>query len=113
MMKSGAGYLGIMLGLFSLVYLGIFGGVVGSAAGWLGSLAPQLSVSGEITQWAGMVTLISWLAPLLALSGGAITFSNGRLGGALLAGSAGLHWYLLGIGTLAACRTYSATLKSW
>lgn len=96
-MKIGAGIAGILLGIFSLLYVGLFGGMIGSAAGRLGSLGTGNST---ISNWASVVSLLSWLAPLLAIMGGIVTFSNPRAGGVLLASSAGLLWYLLGFGMI-------------
>ena len=96
-MKIGAGIAGILLGIFSLTYVGIFGSMVGSAAGWLGSIPFQ---GNNLGSWADMVSMLSWLAPLLAIIGGIVTFSNPRAGGVLLAASACLLWYLLGLGTI-------------
>lgn len=97
-MKISAGIAGILCGMFSIAYVGIFGGMIGSAAGWLGSLGPQ--GNSTISNWAGVVSTLSWLAPLLALIGGIVTFSIPRAGGVVLAASAFLHWYLLGFGTI-------------
>jgi hypothetical protein len=47
-----------------------------------------------------MVSIISWLAPLLAIIGGIITFSSPRLGGIILGGSAFLLYYMLGLGAI-------------
>jgi len=96
-MKVGAGIAGILLGLFSLLYVGVFGGMIGAGVGWLGSVGPGNST---VTLWASMVSLLSWLAPLLAIIGGILTFSNPRAGGVTLAISATLLWYLLGLGTI-------------
>jgi len=97
-MKISAGIAGILLGIFSLTYVGLFGGMIGTGAGWLGSLGPH--GNSTITNWAGMVSTLSWLSPLLAIVGGIITFSIPRFGGGILAVSAFLHWYLLGFGTI-------------
>jgi len=94
----GAGIAGILLGIFSLLYVGLFGGMIGSVAGWLGSLGPY--GNSTITNWASVVSILSWLAPLLAIIGGIVTFSNPRAGGIVLAASAFLHWYLLGFGMI-------------
>jgi hypothetical protein len=96
-MRIGAGIAGILLGMFALLYVGVFGGMVGSATGWLGSLGSRNST---ITNWASVVSLLSWLAPLLAIIGGVVTFSNPRAGGVMLAASACLLWYLLGLGMI-------------
>ena len=96
-MKIGAGIAGILLGSIALLYIGLFGGIVGSAATWLGSLGPGNS---SVSDWGTVVSIISWLAPLLAIVGGIVTFSNPRVGGVLLAASACLLWYLLGLGMI-------------
>jgi len=96
-MKLGAGIAGILLGLFSLLYVGLFGGLIGAGAGWLGSIGPANSA---IINWASEVSLLSWLAPLLAIIGGIVTFSNPRAGGVMLAASACLLWYLIGLGMI-------------
>jgi ankyrin repeat protein len=94
-MKISAGIAGILLGIFSLTYVGLFGSMIGTGAGWLGSMGPQGNL---ISNWAGMVSTLSWLAPLLAIIGGIVTFSKPSAGGVLLAASAYLHWHLLGFG---------------
>lgn len=96
-MKIGVGIAAILLGIFSLLYVGLFGSMIGSAAGWLGSLGPGNST---ISNWASVVSALSWLAPLLAITGGIVTFSNPRAGGAVLAVSAFFLWYLLGFGMI-------------
>jgi hypothetical protein len=53
-----------------------------------------------VTNWGNVVSIISWVAPLLAIVGGIVTFSNPRAGALLLAASAGLLWYLLGLGLI-------------
>jgi hypothetical protein len=92
-----AGIAGILLGIFSLTYIGIYGSIIGASAGWLGSLGPG---NATISNWAQMVSIISWLAPLLAIIGGIITFSSPRLGGIILGGSAFLLYYMLGLGAI-------------
>jgi hypothetical protein len=47
-----------------------------------------------------MVSMLSWLAPLLTIVGGIVTFSNQRVGGIILGAGAFLHWYLLGFGQI-------------
>ncbi|MHB1668746.1 hypothetical protein [Thiomonas sp.] len=94
-MKIAAGIAGILLGLLSLMYVGIFGSMVGSAAGWLGSIPFQ---GNNLGPWAEMVSMLSWLAPLVTIVGGIVTFSNPRVGGIILGVGAFLHWNLLGLG---------------
>ena len=94
-MKIAAGIAGILLGIFSLTYVGIFGSMVGAAAGWLGAIPFEGNTLGG---WASMVKALSWLAPLLTIVGGIVAFSNPLIGGMILGVSAFLHWYLLGFG---------------
>jgi Ankyrin repeats (3 copies)/Inhibitor of vertebrate lysozyme (Ivy) len=96
-MKIGAGIAGILLGIICLLYVGVFGGLIGAGAGWLGSIGPGNST---ITSWASGVSLLSWLAPLVTIIGGIVTFSNPRAGGVILGASAFLLWYLLGLGMI-------------
>jgi len=96
-MKIGAGIVAILLGMSSLSYIGLFGGVVGSTAGWLGSWGPH---GNSLSDWAAIVSVLSWLAPVLAIVGGIITFSSPEFGGVILAASAFAHWYLLGFSTI-------------
>ena len=95
-MKIGAGVAGIVLGIFSLLYVGFLGGMVGAGLGWLGSVGPQSDAN--IIRSANVISVLSWLAPLLSIIGGIVTFSSPRVGGALLAASAFSHWHLLGFG---------------
>jgi hypothetical protein len=90
-MKLGAGIAGILLGILSLLYVGLFGGIVGAVVGATNPLH-----NSNVAAWASMVSLLSWLAPLLAITGGIVTFSNPRIGSLLLAVSACLLLYLLG-----------------
>lgn len=94
-MKIAAGIAGILLGLFSLLYVGVYGSMIGSAASMLGAIPFPGNNAGA---WGESVKLLSWLAPLVTLAGGIVTFSNPQVGGTLLAIGAGLHWYLLGFG---------------
>src|ERR1019366_2602750 len=96
-MKIGAGIAGILLGMFSLTYVGIFGSMAGSAAGILGSIPFR---GNNLGGWAQMVSMLSWAAPLATILGGIVTFSKPSLGGVILAGGALAHWYLLGLGTV-------------
>lgn len=96
-MKIAAGIAGILLGIFSLTYVGIFGSMIGSAAGLLGSIPFRGNTLGP---WAEMVSMLSWLAPLATIVGGIVTFSNPRVGGIILGASAFAHWYLLGFGVV-------------
>jgi hypothetical protein len=110
-MKTAAGIIGLIIGVFSLMYVGVFGAITGSAAGWAGSAVSWLGSHGpsgnsvaaggsSISDWAEMVKLLSWLAPLLAISGGGLSFRVPLLGGLLLAGSAFCHYQLLGFGSI-------------
>lgn len=92
-MKIGAGIAGILLGILSLLYVGIFGGMLGVVVGATNPLHDS-----NVAAWASMVSLLSWLAPLLAIAGGIVTFSKPRVGGIVLAASACLLLYLLGFG---------------
>jgi len=78
-MKFAAGLIGILMGIFSIGYVGIYGGIVGSAAGWLSSWGPA---NNSLSDWADMVKLLSWVAPLLSIGGGAIAFGSPRFGSA-------------------------------
>jgi hypothetical protein len=98
-MKVAAGIIGIIFGLVSLIYIGIFGSVIGTGASWLGSLGSLPSVSG-IQNWGDTVQILSWLAPVLAIVGGALTFRFPIFGAIVLAISAFCHWSLLGSGAI-------------
>jgi len=80
-MKIAAGIAGILLGIFSLTYVGIFGTMVGAAAGFLGSIPFQGNTLGG---WAEMTKMLSWLAPLATIVGGIVTFANPLVGGVIL-----------------------------
>lgn len=94
-MRIAAGIAGILLGMFSLAYVGIYGSMVGSAAGLLGAIPFQGNTLGS---WAETVKVLSWLAPLATIVGGIVTFSKPSVGGLILGVSALLHWHLLGFG---------------
>lgn len=94
-MRFAAGLAAISIGSIWLIYVGIYGGMVGSAASWLGSIGPG---SRELSQWGQVVQLLSWLGPITTIAGGIITFPNPRLGGILIGISAGLLLYLMGFG---------------
>lgn len=96
-MKIAAGVIGLVIGFISLIYIGLLGGMVGSALAWGASFGPPGNAD---TGWAEMVKLLSWLAPLVVLAGGGATFANAKLGTGLLGLGAFLHWYLLGFGGL-------------
>lgn len=96
-MKIAAGIIGLLLGLLSFSYIGLFGSVIGSSASWLGSFGPS---GNDVENWGETVKVLSWLAPLLALCGGALCFKFPKLGGALLVGSVICHYQLLGFGSL-------------
>lgn len=96
-MKIAAGIAGILLGIFSLTYVGIFGTMVGAAAGFLGSIPFQ---GNNLGGWAEMAKMLSWLAPLATIVGGIVTFANPLVGGIILGVSAFLHWHLLGLGLI-------------
>ena len=96
-MKIGAGLTAILVGMSSLFYVGVIGGMIGHAAGWLGSVGPP---SQGLNDWAAMVSTLSWLSPLLAIVGGIVTISAPRFGGVIIAGSAFAHWSLLGSGII-------------
>ena len=98
-MRIAAGIVGILVGIFSLFYIGLFGGLLGSATSWLGS-GPWSHGDSTVTNLGQMITLLSYLSGLLAIVGGIVAFSNTRLGGIILAASAFSHWYLLGFGII-------------
>jgi len=81
-MKIAAGIIGLITGFLSLMYVGVFGGLIGSAAGWLSSFDPN---GGELSSWASMVKTLSYVAPVLLLAGGGVTFARPPFGGILLA----------------------------
>ncbi len=94
-MKNAAAIIGLVIGFISLMYVGVFGSMLGSVVGWGASFGPAGNVQAS---WAAMVKLLSWLAPLVVLAGGGATLANVKLGAALLCLAAFLHWYLLGFG---------------
>lgn len=97
-MGIAAGIVSILIGLTSLAYVGIFGGILGSAAGWLGSFGAS---GNAVSNWADMVKILCWLSPILTeIAGGIIAFANPRFGGVVIAGSSFSHWYLLGFSTV-------------
>lgn len=105
-MKIGAGVVGILLGIYSLAYVGLFGGLVGGAAGWVGATFGPPG-NNDVSSWAQTVQVLSWLCPVSALIGAIITFSYGGVGGTILIVSAGLHWQLLGFGAIGNLYIYS------
>ena len=96
-MRRAAGIVGILVGINSLLIIGLYGGFIGSATSWLGS-GPWSHGDSSVNNLGQMISLLSYLSGLLALVGGIVAFSNTRLGGIILAGSAFSHWYLLGFG---------------
>jgi hypothetical protein len=100
-MKVGVGIAGILLGIFSLASVGLFGSLLGGSAAWLGSVSRDNGISDlGLTNWAVMVQSLSLLCPLLTLAGGVIMFRNPAFGAVLLGVGAFLHRVLLGSGTL-------------
>ena len=87
----------ISLGLFSLMYVGIFGAIIGGGAGFLGSLGPA---GNAVSSWGSNVQGLSLFAPLLAIGGGIVTLGNPIIGGLVLGVSAFLHYQLLGVGSI-------------
>jgi hypothetical protein len=81
------------------MYIGLFGGMLGSATSWLGS-GPWAHGDSSVNTLGQMISLLSYLSGLLAIVGGIVAFSNTRVGGIILAGSAFSHWYLLGFGVI-------------
>jgi len=98
-MRIAAGIVGILVGISSLSYIGLFGGLLGSATSWLGS-GPWSHGDSTVTNLGQMISLLSYLSGLLAIAGGIVAFSNTRVGGIILAASAFSHWYLLGFGVI-------------
>lgn len=98
-MRIAAGIVGILFGIISLSYIGLIGGMFGSAVSWLGS-GPWAQGNTTVSTWGQLVSLLSYLSGLLAIVGGIVAFSSTRLGGIILAGSAFSHWYLLGFGVI-------------
>lgn len=96
-MRIAAGVIGLIIGFLSLLYVGVFGALLGSAVGWMASFGPAGNGS---SAWADMVKLLSWLGPVTVIAGGGITFGNPRLGGIVLAGGGFMHWYLLGFSVI-------------
>jgi hypothetical protein len=86
-MKVGAGILGILWGIFALLTFGLFYGGFHSLAEEF-----QRGVGTDPAQ-ANIDKYIGVGLPLLALGGGAISFSQGMLGGLMMIGSAaGIYW---------------------
>lgn len=92
-MKTGAGILGILLGVASFSYVALMGALAGGAAGYLGHFGPSGNAVGA---WGEQIVLLSLACSLSAMAGGVITFSRPMAGAILLAGSAVLHFNLLG-----------------
>jgi hypothetical protein len=96
-MKAAAAIIGIMTGFISLMYVGMYGGMVGSAVGWMASFGPS---DNDAAHWAEMVKALSWLAPVLVIGGGGAALADARVGAGLLGLGTFLHWYLLGFGSI-------------
>ena len=98
-MKIAAGIVGITIGITSIIYIGLIGGIVGSATSWLAS-GPWAQGDTRVSDLGQLISLLSYLSGLLAIIGGIVAFSNSRIAGIILAGSAFSHWYLLGFGVV-------------
>ena len=98
-MKIAAGIVGILIGITSIIYIGLIGGIVGSATSWLGS-GPWAQGDTRVNDLGQLISLLSYLSGLLAIIGGIVAFSNPLVAGIILAGSAFSHWYLLGFGVV-------------
>jgi len=98
-MKIAAGIVGILIGIASIIYIGLIGGVIGSATSWLGS-GPWAQGDTRVNDLGQLISLLSYLSGLLAIIGGIVAFSNPLVAGIILAGSAFSHWYLLGFGVV-------------
>jgi hypothetical protein len=98
-MKIAAGIVGITIGITSIIYIGLIGGIVGSATSWLGS-GPWAQGDTRVNDLGQLISLLSYLSGLLAIIGGIVAFSNPLLAGIILTGSAFSHWYLLGFGVV-------------
>ena len=99
-MRIAAGIVGILIGISSLFYIGIFGGFLGSATSWLGSGPWTHGGSNSVSNLGQLITFLSYMSGLLAIVGGIVAFSNTRIGGIILGVSAFSHWYLLGFGVI-------------
>lgn len=97
-MRIGAGLTAILIGIYSLFYVGLFGGMLGSTVGWLASVGPHTGADQTIRNWGDSVYVLSIASPLLAIIGGIITFGIPQLGALIIGASAFAHWSLLGAG---------------
>jgi len=93
-MKIAAGVIGLVFGLISITYVAFYGAMLGSVVGWFATSGSSTS------EWADMVKMLSWLAPLCAIAGGAFCFKRPGWGSALLAASALCHYQLMGFGSI-------------
>jgi hypothetical protein len=89
-MRIAAGIVAILMGTGNLMVVALYGGMIGSAAVWFGSLGPG---NPSLSDWGSVVQFLSWMAPLLTIAGGIITFSHPRIGGVILGVAASAVWY--------------------
>lgn len=93
-MRTGAMILGILSGLFSLGYVGLFGGL-------FGSFVSAIDRTGQGATYGHLIQAASIGLPLLALSGAVVSGRKPMSGGVAMMASALGHLVLLRFGTLA------------
>lgn len=98
-MKRGAMLIGILVGVISLLYVGLYGGLFGSFMIWADP-SGQSGINGRVIQ------IVSILLPTLTIIGGGICGAKPKIGGAVLMVAAVGHGCLLGTNTLGLIFTF-------